>query len=504
VEKEMSRKFGTFIYVLFASYYILFVSCVTPSEGNDKERNGAIPRDANSKPNISSTAMPAKPAFKSLPSPVTERREASILVKKLSNGIPVIVQRLEGSTLSVMKFVWPADSQTERRIVPLALASMTDSSKDYPAERIRKELFAASAILSYSDDDPGQYCFEMAVPNEHFENLMAMALSLFSNPISSASSLQKARENNTQPNGVVAQLRYAAMQSVFDESFGDYFRSKINPRDYIPVFETATTDIIDANIEKMLSNPSMFVVISGDINGTNAITKLESAIGSRPLSSKPPAAQKALRWRSNLSYVSLSGESSLSHFYGAIEPPPLQSQDYPAFLLCLRMLDALLLDELRSRQSSCYGAWTETNEGLFPWAGLVVYGTYDPLSVKRAIDKVVAQLAAGTAIGRGASDRTSIDKRLEAFKSATATAIYQSIQSARGSADAIASSYFRTGDPLHALRVADAVWNITLADVSKAARKYLIENPVAWSLAANPTFFKSFDKSQFLKFSQPK
>jgi zinc protease len=449
----------------------------------------------------------------------------SFTVSTLRNGIPVVVKRAQNNRVLSLKVVLQGHVSftpvAKAGLEAVTLTMLTKGSAGYSYADVQKALFEKSSGITARYASFDMTSLDLTTIDTYFNDLYPLFADAFLHPKWNAEEfprvmndfkLGKQQEENTPYSLAVQLLR---------ESFfaGHPYESYWGGAGYS--LEDITLDDVKAYYASAFAAGRIFIVAVGNFDVSRLVPLLDATFGALPRTAyaRPAVPSFQGKVKPDLLLETYPQSEGLAYVRGNFAAPPLDSPDYPALLVAFNLLNDVLFEIVRTRNGACYSVSSSMHGFTAPYGDITVYKTAVPGAVKSYVDQSIAVLASGRSMGgnvrASAAGKSGLGSAAEAgggafvpiaealpfYKASFLTEFYSAEQTNAQVASQIASSVVYAGDYRDYLLMIDRIQGVTPDDVTRVARKYLVDNPTLWVVLGDPAVLKDVRKEDYLSFT---
>ncbi|MBN2625460.1 MAG: insulinase family protein [Spirochaetales bacterium] len=423
-----------------------------------------------------------------------------ILTLTLDNGIPLLVQESDTSSVRALKLFLKGQAQYgepgKDGIEKMTLSLLAHGSENYSWEEVQTILHEKSSAVGAFAEYFDYSGFSLMTLDKYYGEIYDLFRDEILNPSWDADEFGKVKNGllmaRTQKEADPYSL---ASQILSDEFFGSHaYQTDIDGS--LETLDTITLEDVKAYYRSSLTADRVFFVAVGNFDAARLREELNRDFGSLPLSGKgytPVPALIPLK-ESRLIKEVFDDSPGLAYVRGNWVLPEMSREDKAALDLALSLLDDILFQVVRTENSACYSVWANLYDFQAKYACFGVYKTQVPFEVEDMIKDAVDILASGRCVYtspggadshvaasfEGADPYVPIDRALDFYKSQFVTEFYTDQQTNASIAEQIGKSYLYEGDPA-AFRSESDYWNrVTAGDIVRAVNLYVKDQPVMW------------------------
>ncbi|MDC7223836.1 MAG: pitrilysin family protein, partial [Spirochaetales bacterium] len=406
----------------------------------------------------------------------------------LDNGIPLIVQQSETSSVRSLKLFFEGHAQytvpSKEGIEKMTLTLMSHGSENYSWEEVQTLLHEKSSSVGASADYFDYSGFSLTTLDKYYEEIYDLFSDELLNPSWDEEEFDKVKNSllmaRTQKEADPYSL---ASQVLSDSFFGDHaYQADIDGN--LESLESITLDDLKAYYEMALTADRMFFVAVGDFDVQALREELNKDFGSLSFTGESFTPVSALESvEEGLLTEHFASSPDLAYVRGNWSLPEMSEADEAALDLALSLLDDILFQVVRTENSACYSVWANLYDFQAKYACFGVFKTQVPYDVDEMILQAVDILASGLAMSTspgGDDPYVPIAESLDFYKAQFVTKYYSGQQTSASIAEQIGKSYLYDGDPA-AYRLQSTLWeNVTAEDIVRVVEEYIEDQPILW------------------------
>ncbi len=430
----------------------------------------------------------------------------TIVVKTLSNGIPLIVKKNAANRVYSLKVAYSGGvalaPEGKAGIEAMTLALMARGSASYSYDDLQLMQYEKSSAIGSSANGFDWASFDLMTIDKYWDGMFAAFADCVMNP--SFAPDQFAQVQN--------EFRVAAQKNMSDPY--SYAVSKLAKKAFAghPYASDYSGDVesiagmklsdLQAYYRDALQADRMVLVAVGDFDADELYKELDGTFGTIPRKGLSVPELPALEIRAALTLEAFEKSKGIAYVRGNYPIAPVQSPDFTALQLAYSMLNELLFSIVRTEHGACYSTWATAHGFMDSYGSLVVYKTDRPAEVKAWVDEAIAILASGKTLNlRGGEGYAEISSTLEAYKAKFVNGFFGNQQTNAQMAAQLASSYIYYGDAVEYLRFIDKVHAVSAEDIVRVMNDYVVSAPVSWIVLSDSATLSKVREDDYLRFT---
>lgn len=428
----------------------------------------------------------------------------------LENGIPVIYRLVPDNEIQVVQLYLTHSAQLSTPqtagIENLMLSYLTYGSQEYTKNEIEGKLVQTSSSIG-SNSNLDYSVYSMVCIDRYFEEIFDMYADIFLNPL-------------------FLEEYYTEVFNGFQLSFNEIFTDPFSRNSYelsMAFFEGHPYQNLHYGTkESVLDNPisheqitsyyqenihskRLFIVVVSSMDRNQVEEKLNQTYGQLAerefeAQSIPPLTLAA----GEVQYVTDFPEMEASHLRGNFIAPDITDADFFKLSLSMELLNDLLYDIIRTKHNLAYSPFSFIRSEKANYGSLGIYGCPDPVAVKPYFEEAIDLLANGKCLSVSVSgteegliyeqeegeDYVPLENAIDFYKKSYITSYYYGQQRTSDIATALGRSYYYFGDYNAYLDFIRRIQEVTSQDIVDVVNKYINDQPIFWSIVANPTIIE--------------
>lgn len=429
---------------------------------------------------------------------------------ELSNGIPVIIKQSQTNRVQSLKVVLTNHSyhSTIAGLEAITLSLLVRGSEHYTFDDIQQASYEMSSSISVSYRNLDLSSFNLNTLDKYFDDMFEIFADCFLYPGFNVEEFATIVQDFLQVKQQSLGDPYTRATLVLNR---DFFGDHPYSRDYdgsLETLPTITIDDVKDHYRNRLVADRMFIVAVGNFDQNKLLTQLEITFGTlekKGLTTELMPIPKMTE--TTLILEPFEQAQDLAEVRGNFVLPAPSDPSYAACTLVSAMMNDILFDIVRTRNSAAYSTWLTVFGYQSNYGNVSAYRTNMPSTVKKMLDDSLAVLAAGYAFpidpntdAEGFTVFVPIKDSLEAYQNQFLTEFYSAQQTNLSVANSIATSYYLHGDPAYYLKFEKKILEVTPEDITEVARTYLVETPKMWIVLSSQEMLDTVDESLYLEY----
>lgn len=444
-----------------------------------------------------STKTPASSAIQPRPTPMSpwlQSTLASLARKDLPGGARLVVRKTPGRPLAAAELCIVgqagAGQAADDGAIALGLALLSrGKTGDRPGSLIQA-ITAAGGRLEFKELSYDAMGLELVAPPAALPGLLSALANALAEPAFADSSFPQAEFDAVMKDFRIRRLRENRDPGLraSDRLRSDIYRDHPYSGQPLGTEESLlslTCAQVAAAWKARVGSESMAVSVVGDLDAEALSVLLAPAFERLGVRGPAPLPAPALPIKEALLLEPMPGAQG-AYLRVDFAAPDRASQDYAALSVALAMLDDVLMEELRGKESLAYGAYTRLSFAAAPSASILVTRAVSAQAAKAGIERSLALVAGGSCLALDGSGYAPLAGAVESYKARTLARLYSGGESAADMAEYLARDLAAGGDGSLWFRLADRINAVRAEDVLRLAKTSFGASPLAWAIAAPP------------------
>jgi Predicted Zn-dependent peptidases len=421
--------------------------------------------------------------------------QRDVQVVQLANGVPLYVKKNTANRILSLAVVVKGGTDYLTKdtsgLENALFSMMTYGSKDYSYEKLQQLAYEMNFSIAPSSSREGSM-LSMSCIDYYFDRVLPVFADAFINPTYNEAQYKTLMMNyqqglqqlQTDPESM---LGYTMTETLF-KGHPYEVSSSVKPDSIGSITIENMRKLHDADMDAR----RIMVVAVGNFDAERLAQQLNGTIGKIKRQSYELASRTVppLSVSGGPVVVTSDAAAGTGYLQKAYAGPSYYSDDLAAAYIASAMYDQVLFNVVREKYGACY---TPSSSILPMKAGLLdvyIYKASDLAGIVKYEKEAQDFFASGKVIDGKNADGTfvtaSVADRLEGYKNKYVNSFYDSSVTNSAVAGRIAVSLLEFGDPYTYDEIIDRIQAVTADDVTRAFKKYWVDNPSRWFAVVGP------------------
>jgi predicted Zn-dependent peptidase len=435
-------------------------------------------------------------------SPWLQAALASLSWKDLPGGARLVVRRAPGRPLAAAELCIVGQAGAAKSgddgALALGLALLSRGKAGDKPGSLVQSITAAGGRLEFKELSYDAIALELVAPPAALPGLLSALTNALAEPAFTGASFPQAEFDAVMKDFRIRRLRESRDPGLraSDRLRSDIYRD--HPYSGQPLgtegsLLSLTCAQVAAAWKAKVGSECIAISVVGDLDADALSLLLAPAFERLGVRGPAPVPAPALPVKDALLFEPMTGAQG-AYIRVDFAAPDRASQDYAALSVALAMLDDVLMEELRGKESLAYGAYTRLSFSAAPSASIIVTRAFSAQAAKAAIERSLAVVAGGSCLALDGSGYAPLAAAVGSYRSRTLARLYAGGERAADMAEYLARDLAAGGDGSLWFRMADRINAVRAEDILRIAKASFGSSPKAWAIAAPPELLAPLSK----------